>query len=91
VDGVASRSRLYGEGGARLLDGIQDVLLAQTILDQALSPEEAREEVRRAVELVRGLGHLSIHSEYSDNQFRYEVAIEPKRGAPAKERARRAP
>jgi hypothetical protein len=61
------------------LDGIQDILLAQTILDQALSPADAREEVRRVVEWVRGLGAIEIESRYDANEFRYDFIFSPQR------------
>lgn len=75
----ATHSRLYGQGGAELLDGIQDILLAQTILDQALSPADAREEVRRVVDWVRGLGTIEIESRYGANEFHYDVIFSPQR------------
>jgi hypothetical protein len=78
-DGKASRTRVYGEGGAELLNGIQDILLAQTILDQALSPSEAREEVRRGVEWVRSLGAIEIESQYGPKEFRYDVILAPQK------------
>ncbi len=77
--GSASRSRFYGDGGAELLNGIQDVLLAQTILDQALSPADAREEVRRGIDWVRGLGVFDLESEYGANEFRYDVIFAPQK------------
>src|SRR5262249_41349904 len=45
-EGAAQETRLFSEGGADLLQSFEDVLLTQAILDQALSPEAAREQVR---------------------------------------------
>jgi hypothetical protein len=79
-DSPASQTRLYSIGSAKLLDGIQDILLAQTILDQALPPAEAREEVRRGIDWVRNLGDIDIHTRYTETDFHYDIVLAPHKG-----------
>ena len=66
-------SRVYGSGGAALLRAAQDTLLTQIVLDQAVAPEAAREQVRAVIELVRRFGTLDTEVVYEAKQFRYDV------------------
>src|SRR5262249_55396309 len=52
---VAVRTKVFANGGAEYMLGIQDVLLAQTILDRAAAPESARRQVNALIEWVRKL------------------------------------
>jgi hypothetical protein len=71
-DVVVSRRRLYAAGGAELLRAFEDQLVTQTILDQAVPVEEAREQVKALVALVRRLGTLTIEATFRADEFRFE-------------------
>ncbi|MBL8797672.1 MAG: DUF3352 domain-containing protein [Planctomycetia bacterium] len=70
---AASRLRFYAAGGADYLQSIEEQLLAATILDQALAPKEAQEQVRKLIDLVRRAGALSLDNTYEAKQFRFDI------------------
>jgi hypothetical protein len=70
---AASQSRLYGSGGAALLRAAQDILVTQFVLDQAVTPEAAREQVKTLIELAQRLGALNTDVMYEAKQFRYDI------------------
>jgi hypothetical protein len=74
-EAAAQETRLYSEGGADLLQSFEDVLLTQAILDQALSPEAARQQLRTFIGLVRRLGVLEREITYGPNEVRYDVRL----------------
>jgi hypothetical protein len=74
---VAVRTRVFANGGAEYLRGIQDILLAQTILDRAAAPESARSQVNALIEWVRKLGVLQIEGTYNADDFKYEIRLIP--------------
>jgi hypothetical protein len=69
------RSKAYGRGGADFLATIEDILLTQAILDQALTPEAAREQVHKFLDLVRKLGVVQFDAGYGDNDFHYDARL----------------
>jgi len=69
---AAVQSRVYGSGGAALIKGFQDVLVTQAVLDQAVTPEAAREQVKALVEVVKKLGVVDTEEVYEAKQFRYD-------------------
>jgi hypothetical protein len=70
---AGTMSRAYGSGGAALLRGAEDILVTQFVLDQAVTPEAAREQVKTIIELVRKLGALDTQIAYEAKQFRYDI------------------
>jgi hypothetical protein len=72
---AAQQDRVFSAGAAELLQSFEDVLLTQAILDQALSPEAAREQVRTFIDLVRRLGVLEREISYGPNEVRYDVRL----------------
>jgi hypothetical protein len=70
---ATSRMQFYSAGGAEALKSLEDQLVTQTILDQAVPPGEARKQVRDFIELVRKFGTLSISARYDKKSFRYEL------------------
>jgi hypothetical protein len=76
--GVASLMQFYSSGGAQLLDYYKDVILTQTILDRATTPENADKQVEELTRLVRELGVLEIESRYSAKSFHYDFRFVPK-------------
>lgn len=69
------RTQFYAAGGAELLRSIEDQLLTQTILNQALSPKDARRQVQALIELVHRLGALQIEAQYEAQDLRYDVRL----------------
>ncbi len=76
-NGHAVLTRVYGKGGADFLNAIDDQLFAQTMLESALPPAQAKEQVRDFLDIVRKLGVLQIESEYRANDFRYDLRLIP--------------
>jgi hypothetical protein len=72
---AAAESRAYGSGGAALLSGSQDALIAQTVLDRAVTAAEAKEQSQALIDLVRKLGVLNVDSHYEKNQYRFELRL----------------
>jgi len=73
----AIQTRLYGEGGADYLKSIDELLFAQTMLDRALPPAQAKEQVREFLDVIRKFGTLQIDSDYAENDFRYDIRLVP--------------
>jgi hypothetical protein len=72
-DGAVSRTKIYASGGAAILKAFHDQLLTQAILNRALSPEEARKQVKQFMDLFARLGYLQIKQEYGKDSFRYDI------------------
>jgi hypothetical protein len=70
-----ARTRVYGAGGAELLQLFEDQIVTQTILDQAVKPAEAREQARAFIEFVRRLGTLDLSAQVGANQSRYDIRL----------------
>jgi hypothetical protein len=67
-----TRDRFYASGAADVLTSFQDQLITQTILDQAVPPGEAKEQVEALIKLVRTLGTLTNSAEFGAKDFRYD-------------------
>jgi hypothetical protein len=67
--------RAYAAGLASFLDAIQDQLITQTILDQAVPPGEAKEEVAAFIKLVARLGTLSQSTHYGATSSHYDIRV----------------
>jgi hypothetical protein len=68
-----TRDRFYASGAAELLDSFRDTLITQTILDQAVPPGEAKEQVEALIKLIRTLGTLTNSGEIGEKEFRYDI------------------
>jgi hypothetical protein len=77
--GAAAQGRLHGVTGAEVLQGLAKQLFAQTVLAQALAPEEAREQVRLLIDWIRGLGVVEHCSHYGEKEFRFDVIYSPRK------------
>jgi hypothetical protein len=71
--------RIYGSGAAAYLHTIEDLLITQTALDQAVSPKEAREQVKMFLDMVRRFGALSLGPVIDDKATRYEIRLAPEK------------
>lgn len=78
-DASPARIRLYGSGGAAYLKTIEGLLITQTTLDQAVTPQEARDQVKMFLELIRQFGALSLESRFEDKTFRYDIRLRPEK------------
>jgi hypothetical protein len=67
------RMRLYGAGGSDLVRGFEEQVLGQIILDQAVKPAEARQQLEALMAWLRRLGTVELRSEYLDKEFRFDV------------------
>jgi hypothetical protein len=70
-----ARVQLYAAGGVALLETFEDQLVAQTVLGQAASPQEARQQVRALGDLVRKLGTLRLETNYGEQDFRFDITL----------------
>src|SRR5439155_1538780 len=73
IKGTNERSRLFATGGADLLAEFENKLIAGTILNQALKPDSAKEQVRLFLDVIRSLGVLDGTSAYGEKDSRYDV------------------
>ena len=71
------RSSIYAAGGADLLETLKDRLFAQTMLDQAMSPASANEQVKAILDWVRKLGVLHLEQHYNAKDFRFDIRLVP--------------
>lgn len=72
---ATERTQLYAAGGVEVLRAIEDQLFAQTILQQALAPEEAKKQVQAFLDLIRRLGVLRFEANYGAQEFRYDIRL----------------
>jgi len=72
---AAAVSKVYASGGADLLQAIEEQLFAQTILDRALPPAEAKQQVKELIEFVRRLGTLETEQVYGERDWRYDFRL----------------
>ncbi len=81
----STNSRLYAAGGAEALRSLQDQLITQTILNQALAPDAAKKQVELFINWVRRLGVLEANVVYGPRDFRFDVRLSPQRDKQHKE------
>jgi hypothetical protein len=75
--GESVLTRLYAAGGAQALRSAQDQLIAQTILNQAVTPDDARHQVDLLIDWVRRLGNLQVESIYGTKDYRFDIKWSP--------------
>ena len=73
VSAACRRFRLVPGGFADLAKAYEDSLVTQTILDQAVPPAEAREQVKAFAQWVRGLGPVDAEEAYTSDSFRFDL------------------
>jgi hypothetical protein len=72
---ASGADRFYSAGLAGYLRDIDDQLVTQTILDQAVPPAEARKQVDQIIQVLRGLGSLSTGLEFREKRFSFDVRV----------------
>ena len=83
--GASVYTRLYARGGAEALEATRDQLVAQTILNQGVTPDDAGRQVQMLIDWVRHLGPLEAISIYGTHDFRYDIKWTPSRREEPKE------
>jgi hypothetical protein len=73
---VSNRSQLYAKGGTEILKGLDDFLLTQTILGQALPPDVARREVDKLVVLLGKLGVFKSEQVYGAKESHIDLRLQ---------------
>ncbi len=74
-DSATTRRRFYGAGATEYLRTIEDLLITQTTLDRAVSPQEARKEMKAQLEAIRKLGFFSLEPRLTDKAFQYDIRL----------------
>ena len=69
------RNRLFASGIAKFLTDNEDQLITQAILDQAVSPTEAKAQVAQTIRFVESLGSFTLSSLFEAKQFRYDIKL----------------
>jgi hypothetical protein len=70
-------SQIYAAAGADVLESVKDRLFAQTMLDQAMSPAKASEQVKAFIDWVRDLGMVQLEQHYNARDFRFDIRLIP--------------
>jgi hypothetical protein len=71
----ALQTQIFASGGTALLEAFKDRLFTQTILEQAIPPERAKEQVQAFTDWVRRLGVLQVEADYGRENFHYDVRL----------------
>ena len=71
----SARAQLFASGGTALLETFKDRLFTQTILDQAIPPDRAKEQVKAFTDWVRRLGSVQIESDFGPSDFHYDIRL----------------
>lgn len=70
--------RVHGEGFAKLMTDAEAELITQTILDQAVPPDQAKDQVRQIIALVRSLGNIDSTATFLDRATHYDIRLKLK-------------
>lgn len=71
VKGPSAIERFHANGLAQLLEGMEDQLITQAILDQAIEPSEAKQQVRDLIDFVKSLDDVTSQLVYEDKYTHY--------------------
>jgi hypothetical protein len=74
---LSTQTRVYARGAAGLLRAAEEQLIGQAILNQAVNPAEAKEQIDKTVDWVNHLGQLRIEARYGQHDFRLEIGYRP--------------
>jgi Protein of unknown function (DUF3352) len=73
----STQTRVYARGAAGLLRAAEEQLIGQAILNQAVNPAEAKEQMDKSVDWVSRLGQMRIEAQYGQHDFRLEIRYCP--------------
>jgi hypothetical protein len=74
-ESTKSRLKLFSAGAADILQVFEDQLVTQTVLAQAVPVDEARNQIKALIALVRGLGQFAIDVNCTDDEFHYDIRV----------------
>jgi hypothetical protein len=77
--GASVHTQFYAQGGAEALQVARNQLVAQTILNLAVTPDEAGRQANMLIDWVRSLGRVQLDSAYGPKDFRYDLKWSPPR------------
>ena len=63
----------HAKGGGDFLNASPEALLTQTILSQAITEAEAKQQVERLLKFTQKLGSLRFETDYSAKDFRFDI------------------
>ncbi len=63
----------FAEGLGAYLNYSPDILLTQTILNQAVSEAEAKKQVDQLLKYINKLGSIQLGTDYASNEFRFDI------------------
>ena len=79
VSPATSLDKFYAGGVADILTAFEDQLAVQAVLDQAVPLDEARQQVKGFIALVRGMGSLSQELIIESKMSRYDIRAKAKK------------
>ena len=71
-----SQTRVYGSGLGLVVKNFEEQLVPLAVLGQAMTPEEARRELRAGIRLLDQLGTLQSDIRYGKNQFEMRFILD---------------
>jgi hypothetical protein len=74
---LSTQTCVYATGAAGLLRAAEEQLIGQAILNQAVNPAEAREQLDKTVDWVSRLGQLRIEARYGEHEFHLDIRYSP--------------
>lgn len=72
---VLPHSRIYASGAVAYLKTLEDFIATRATLDQAVTPQEAREQVKLLLDMVRRLGVLTYGVEFKEKTTEYNIRL----------------
>jgi len=73
---ATSLSRIYSSGVAEILQLFEDQLVTQAILDQALPINEAKEQVKSFIALLRRQGSLNFGFTFRETETSFDIRVQ---------------
>jgi hypothetical protein len=72
---ASNTQQFFAAGVADVLQVVEDQLVTQMILGQAMQPDDAKAQVRQFIAIIRGLGAFNVRTEYQKDEFRYDFRL----------------
>jgi hypothetical protein len=69
--------KFYSNGLAQAAKAFEDQLTVQAILDQALTPEEAKVQTKALLDILKHAGAVEVQSVFGAKDFRYDIRYKP--------------
>jgi hypothetical protein len=72
---ASAATRVYASGAVALMEAFRDRLFTQVVLDQALPPDRANEQLQAFIDWVRRVGVVQLESTYGARDFHYDIRL----------------